>query len=389
MNFAILSLAAAAFAMITTEFNIIGLIPLIANDLQVSVSQIGLLVTSFAFTVAVFGPFLTLRFAKVERRSLFTIILIVSALGNLIAAVAPNYVVLAIGRMISALALPVFWSMASSTAAHIAGSQKAGRAISTVFSGISVASVVGVPLSTLLASEWGWRSAFVASAVLCVGMAVILRSTFPRMEPEQAETSATFSTLLRRPLFIGHLVLSLLVLTSLFTSYTYLADTLATIGGLNANTVGWVLMGFGVAGIVGNAIAGRSLDSGPMRASLVALIIAGVSMAISASVLGNPIVAVVVLGFWGASHAASFVSNHVRVMKAAPPGSDTLAASLNVSVFNTGIGLGAIVGGRVIDLSGLSQVGIAAAVVAVLALVVGVVIVKASISSAESAVLDV
>ena len=374
MNFAIFSLAAAAFAMITTEFNIIGLIPIIAEELNVSISHVGLLVTAFAFTVAVTGPFLTLFFSRVERRALFTNILVVSAVGNIIAAVAPNYEVLAVGRIISALALPVFWSMASSTAAQIAGSKGAGRAISTVFAGISVASVVGVPLSTMLASAWGWRSAFYGAAALCLVMAVILWLSFPRIPADENAPDSSFRALLRQPIFIGHLLLSLLVLTSLFTSYTYLADTLSSIAGLSDHWVGWALMGFGVVGIVGNSIAGRALDSGPMKVSIIALLVAGVSMAISAPSLASPITGVLVLGLWGAAHAASFVSNHVRVMTAAPKGSEALAASLNVSVFNTGIGLGAIVGGKVIDVEGLFAIGPVAAIIAVAALFVGLAI---------------
>lgn len=126
-------LAAAAFAMLTNEFNIIGVIPLIAQDLDVPVPQVGLLVTAFAFTVAITGPFLTLALRRVERRQLFTGVLAVTAVGAAIAAMAPNYGVLAAGRIASALALPVFWSMATSTAARISEPGNAGRAISTVF----------------------------------------------------------------------------------------------------------------------------------------------------------------------------------------------------------------------------------------------------------------
>ena len=141
MKFAVPLLAAAAFAMLTNEFNIIGVIPLIAHDLNVPVSQVGLLVSAFAFTVAITGPFLTLALRHVERRLLFTSVLGVTVIGAALAALAPNYAFLAVGRVLSALALPVYWSMATSTAAKIAGPAKAGSAIATVFSGVAVASV--------------------------------------------------------------------------------------------------------------------------------------------------------------------------------------------------------------------------------------------------------
>jgi predicted MFS family arabinose efflux permease len=146
MSPAIWALAAAAFAMITTEFNIVGLVPLIARDLNIPVSKVGLLVTAYAGTVAVISPFISTTAAHFERRRLFIAVLGVTAVGNFVAAAAGNFGVLALGRIIAALALPVFWSMASETAARLAGRERAGRAVATVFNGISAASVVGTPL---------------------------------------------------------------------------------------------------------------------------------------------------------------------------------------------------------------------------------------------------
>ncbi len=376
MKFPIYVLAAAAFAMITTEFNIVGVIPLIARDLGVSVPQVGLLVTAFAFTVAISGPFLTILASRLERRALFTGILTISALGNVIAAVAPNYAMLAIGRIISALALPVFWSMASSTASDIAGSERAGSAIATVFTGISIASVVGTPLTTLLASVAGWRTAFAAAAFVCAVMAALIRAVFPKTVPQVPAPGRSSWFLLGQPAFLAHLLLSLVVMTALFTSYTYLADTLERIGGYHAAVIGWTLMGFGVAGIVGNSLAGRALDAGPMRPALLAILFAGVVMMFFVPALANPVTMIVALAFWGAAHAAGFVANHVRVIKAAPDEHRDLAASLNVSVFNTGIGLGAIVGGQVIDRAGLAATGPSAGAISLLALFLGLLIVR-------------
>lgn len=385
MQFAIWSLAAAAFAMITTEFNIIGVLPLIAHDFSVPIPQVGLLVTAFAFTVAATGPFLTVAYARVNRRTLFTGILVVSAAGNAIAAVAPNYPLLAIGRIVSALALPVFWSMASSTAAGIAGPERAGRAIATVFAGISVASVCGVPATTLMASVWGWRAAFAAAGVVCVAMALTVWLVFPRSGLEVPSASRSPLVLLRQRAFLAHLLLSLLVLTAMFTAYTYLADSMERIGNYEPSTVGWALIGFGGAGIVGNAFAGRALDGNPMGASITAAAIVGAAMAASASTIASPFGAAIVLVLWGAAHAASFVANHVRVIKAAPAGYEDIAASLNVSVFNAGIGMGAVVGGRLIDAIGLSHIGLGAGAIIVVALGHGTLLQRATGVNAEVA----
>lgn len=378
MKYAVPLLAAAAFAMLTNEFNIIGVIPLIAHDLNVSVSQVGLLVSAFAFTVAVTGPFLTLALRHVERRRLFTAVLSVTTVGAAIAALAPNYAVLAAGRVLSALALPVYWSMATSTAAQIGGPDNAGRAIATVFSGVAIASVVGSPITTILADAFGWRMAFAAGGAACAGIAVLIWFFFPRLALEPDKAPIAPLAVLTQPLILVHLLMSFLALTAMFTSYTYLADILTRIGHFSVAMTGWILMGFGAAGIVGNAIAGRFVDVHPLRSAITAIVIAAVAMAAFPDLLASRAAAMVLLAIWGSAHAAGFVTNHVRTIRSAPPALQDLTASLNVSVFNAGIGMGAVVGGKVIDTAGLHALGFAGALVGALALVVAASIVIAA-----------
>lgn len=378
MKLAVPLLAAAAFAMLTNEFNIIGVIPLIAHDLDVPVPQVGLLVSAFAFTVALTGPFLTLALRRVERRRLFTSVLGVTAVGAAMAALAPNYAFLAAGRVVSALALPVFWSMATSTAARIAGPQHSGRAIATVFSGVSIASVVGSPLATILADAFGWRMAFGAGAAISAVMAILIWVLFPRITVESDEAPASPLKVLTHPLVLVNLAMSFFALTSMFTSYTYLADTLTRIGHFADSSTGWILMGFGVAGIIGNEIAGRFVDVNPLRSAVTAVVIAALAMAVFPHLIGSEVIAIVTLAMWGAAHAAGFVTNHVRTIRSAPTSLQDLTASLNVSIFNAGIGMGAVIGGRVIDTVGLREIGVAGALIGVLALVVAVIIVMAT-----------
>ncbi|MBF3143724.1 MFS transporter, partial [Pseudomonas aeruginosa] len=158
----ILLLAAAGFTILTTEFVIVGLLPALAADLQVSVAQAGLLVSLFAFSVAAFGPFLTAALAGVERKRLFVACLLLFAAANALAAVAGDIWTMAVARFVPALALPVFWAMASETAAHLAGPSREGRAVALVFFGIVAATVLGIPIGTLIADAWGWRLAFAA-----------------------------------------------------------------------------------------------------------------------------------------------------------------------------------------------------------------------------------
>jgi len=209
---------------------------------------------------------------------------------------------------------------------------------------------------------------------VCAIIAVLIWRFFPLMAVEPDETQISAVKILTYPLILVNLVMSLLALTAMFTSYTYLADLLTRIGHFTVASTGWILMGFGVAGIIGNAFAGRFVDVSPLRAAMGATVIAAVAMAAFPSLLGSHVAAMITLAIWGAAHAAGFVTNHVRTIRSAPAALQDLTASLNVSIFNAGIGLGAVVGGKVIDAVGLREVGVAGAMSGVLALIVAAII---------------
>jgi predicted MFS family arabinose efflux permease len=357
----ILLLSAAGFTVLTTEFVIVGLLPAISRDLDVSIPQAGLLVTLFAFTVAAFGPFLTAYFSRFERRRLFISILVMFGLANTVAALAPNIGVMAIARLLPALGLPVFWALASETAVDIVGPDYAGRAIEKIGFGIVCATVFGIPVGTLISDAWGWRSAFGILAVVAMIKAFLLWRYLPatRLHLEQVSLRSQFG-ILRRPLMIGHVLLSILVFCGMFTAYTYLADILERLAGFNGTVVGWCLMGFGAVGLIGNSLGGRMVDRHPLIASMVfcAFMIGGMVALVPSihSTLGLA----AAMGVWGVTQAALFLVSHVRLMKVAPH-APAFAASLNIAGANLGIGLGALVGGRVIDNLGLGSLGFAAA----------------------------
>lgn len=266
----ILLLSAAGFTVLTTEFIIVGLLPAIARDLEVSVPQAGLLVTLFAFTVAALGPFLTAYFARFPRKPLFIAILLMFAFANTVAALAPNIWVMAFARLLPALGLPVFWALASETAVDIVGPEYAGRAIAKIGFGIVCATVFGIPVGTLISDAWGWRSAFGILAVVALAKALLLWVYLPATQVVKAHvTLRSQFGLLRSPLMMGHIVLSVLVFSGMFTAYTYLADILERLAGFDGNVVGWCLMGFGAVGLIGNSLGGRMVDRHPLIASMV------------------------------------------------------------------------------------------------------------------------
>lgn len=383
----ILLLSAAGFTILTTEFLIVGLLPGLARDLHVTVSQAGLLVTLFAFTVAAVGPVLTALMANIERKRLFVSVLLIFGISNTVAAMAPNIWVMAVARFVPALALPVFWSLASATAVEIVGPARAGRAISTVAFGIVAATVFGIPIGVLISDAWGWRSAFGVLAVVAFAKAILLMLVFPSTRIQQHNLRlSTQLRILRNPMVIGHVVLSLLVFTGMFTAYTYLADMLERLAGFNGQVVGWSMMAFGAVGLLGNWWGGRLVDRSPLGATALFAGLMAIGLALLVPVIHNPGLLAVALGTWGVAQAALFIVCHVRLMKAAPE-APAFAASLNISGANIGIGVGAIVGGGVIDTYSLASLGWASSgiVLASLALALALMLASRRRSAVKSA----
>lgn len=371
MPLPIILLSASGFTILTTEFLIIGLLPPMARDLEVTVSQAGLLVSLFAFTVATAGPLLTALMANMERKRLFIGVLVLFGLSNTLAALAPDIGTMAIARFVPALALPVFWSLASATAVEIVGPERAGRAISMVAFGIVAATVFGIPIGVLISDALGWRAAFGILAVVAFAKALMLLASFPRLHrPGAAMRLAEQVRILRSPVLVGHVILSLLVFTGMFTAYTYLADMLERLAGFNGQVVGWTMMAFGGIGILGNWLGGRLVDRSPLGATLLFGSMMAVGLVFVTAVMRMPLLLAAALATWGVAQAALFIVCHVRLMKAAPQ-APAFAASLNISGANAGIGLGAVAGGYVIDHHGLAALGAAAASVLAVAMLLG------------------
>ena len=361
-------LAVAAFVIVTTEFLIVGLLPALARGLGISIAVAGQLVTLFAFTVMLFGPVLTSLLSHVDRKRLFVVIMLVFAAANALAAMATNIWVLALARFIPALLLPVFWGTASETAGQLAGPLRAGRAVSTVYLGISAALLFGIPLGTLMANAFGWRCAFWLLAALSTAMAVSIAAFMPSSELPPRMRMTEQARILKDPLFVAHVGLSMLVFTAMFTAYTYLSDTLEQLAGVAPAQVGWWLMGFGAIGLVGNWLGGRAVERHPLGATMVFTLILAIGMIASVSLTKHHGGFVISLVFWGIAYTALFPICQVRVMEAASH-AQALAGTFNVSAANAGIGLGAVIGGLTITRSGLVDVGYVATAVAVLALI--------------------
>ncbi len=363
---AVLLLAISAFVIVTTEFIIVGLLPGIARDFGLSIANAGRLVTLFAFTVMLFGPVLTGLVSHVDRKKLFVALLFLFAFSNALVAMASNVWILALGRVLPALALPVFWGTSSETAAQLAGPARSGKAVSNVYMGIAAAMVFGIPVGTLVGNAVGWRGTFWILAALSLAMAVLLLFVMPVLQKPARLELGHQMRILRNPIFLANLVLSVVVFTAMFTSYTYLVDLLERVAHIPRHAVGWWLMGFGVVGLAGNWIGGHMVGKDPLRATLIAALVLAIGMAASTLLIGNAFMLVIALGVWGLANTALYPICQVRVMRAAAH-SQALAGTLNVSMANAGIGLGAIIGGLTINKLGVADIGYVAAAIAVVA----------------------
>jgi DHA1 family inner membrane transport protein len=362
-------MAIAAFVIVTTEFLIVGQLPALSKDLGISIAAAGQLVTLFAFTVMLFGPFMTARLSHLGRKGLFVAILGVFFAANMLAAVSPNIWVLALARFIPALLLPVFWGTASETAGQIAGPKNAGRAVGKVYLGISAAMVFGIPLGTLATNAIGWRNTFWILSGLSLLMAVLIQLIMPTLPKPGVVKGQKQTAIFKDKRFLAHIALSVVAFTAMFTAYTYLADILERVAGIAPAQVGWWLMGFGAVGMVGNYIGGRVVDGNPLKATAIFLLVLIAGMVGTLLTVHNNGLMAVALAVWGLAYTALFPVCQVRVMKAGAA-AQALAGTMNVSAANAGIGIGAIIGGAAINAWGVSSLMGISSVIAVLGIVV-------------------
>jgi DHA1 family inner membrane transport protein len=312
------------------------------------------------------GPFLTAALANFERKRLFIAILLLFAVANGLAAIASNIWVLAVARLLPALALPVFWGTASETAAQIAGPGKSGSAVSRVYLGISAAMLFGIPLGTLASDAIGWRGAFGLLSALSLVVAILMAVSMPTVRAMHPVRIADQVRILKSPFFLANVALSILVFTAMFTGYTYLAEMLEKSAGIAPARVGWWLMGFGAVGLVGNWLGGRWVDSKPLATTALFCVVLALGMAATMALAGGAFWFASALGIWGIANTALDPVCQIRVMKAASE-AQALAGTINVSAANGGIALGAVIGGVSITTWGVGHIGYVSGAIAALA----------------------
>lgn len=345
---ALLALTIGAFAIGMTEFIIMGLLPEVAESLKVSIPLTGLLITGYALGVAFGAPIITIATHRMKRKQLLLFLMILFIAGNLLAALAPNYGVLMIARIVAALTHGSFFGVGSIIAAGLVPKEKRAGAIAIMFTGLTLANILGVPIGTFIGQAYGWRSTFwtitVIGLIALIGIAVLV--------PEVEATSSSLKQelgVLRRPAVYVALLMTTFGFGGVFTAFTYISPILTDITKFPTNFISYILVLFGVGITLGNIIGGKLADRKLMPSLLGILVVLAIVLAvfsITDQYKVPALITIFILGIAAFGTVPGLQLHMLNTAKEAP----TLASTLNIAAFNLGNALGAYIGGVVIDL---------------------------------------
>lgn len=349
MPLPLLALAIASFGIGTTEFIIMGLLPDLSRDLRVSIPAAGMLVTAYALAVTFGAPLVALATARLPRKSALLALMGVFIAGNFLCAVAPTYPLLLLARILTALCHGAFFGIGAVVATGLVAPRLRVRAVAIMFSGLTLANILGVPFGTMLGQALGWRAAFWAIVPVGLLAAIALAVLLPRQPDAIGARLLHEFAVLRRPQVVLAMSMSALASASLFSVFTYVTPLLETVTGLAPDRVSFVLLLFGVGITVGNLAGGRLADWRQMPALigiLGTLTLVGASLAWASHAV---LPAVIALVGWGMVSFAPGAALQTRVVDHAVE-APNLASTLNQSAFNLGNAIGAWTGGAAIGL---------------------------------------
>ena len=344
---AVMALAIGSFAIGTTEFVAMGLLPDIASSLGITEPIAGHVISAYALGVVVGAPVIASLTAHLPRKTLLLGLIALFTLGNLASVLAPSYETLMAARFVSGIPHGAFFGVAALVAAHLMGPKNRAKAVAHVMSGLTVATVLGVPLASFLGQHFGWRSAFGLVVVIGIVTLVAIWHWLPDLKSMHVTSALTELSALRRPQVWLALVLGMVGFGGMFAVYTYVATTLTDVSGLSRGLVPLGLMTFGIGMVVGNLVGGKIADMSVVKALYASLISLGAMLALFVWLVHNPWTALLGLFLIGASGSAIGPALQTRLMDVAH-GAQTLAAALNHSALNIANAAGAWIGGLVI-----------------------------------------
>jgi DHA1 family inner membrane transport protein len=367
MRLPLLALLLASFGIGTTEYVIVGLLPDIARDLQISIPEAGMLITSYSLSVAIGSPILAILIASLPRRAALIILMLLFILGNLLCALSPSYFSLIISRMITALCHGAFFGLGAVVAAAVVPPKQKTQAIAIMFAGLTLANVMGVPLGTSIGQLYGWRATFWCVVIIGVVAVAALYAWIPRGLMLKGTGLLNELRALKRSQVLFAMMISILASSSLFSVFTYIVPILEEVAGLQPTYITAVLLVFGVGITIGNLGGGRLADWRLMP-TIIGICFSLVLVLVLFSATAHSLLpAVITLFIWGVLAFAIISPLQMRVVNEAT-GAPSLASTMNQSAFHIGNAAGAYVSGVAIthgiSYANLPWVGAAIAILA-------------------------
>lgn len=347
MPLALLALAIGAFGIGTTEFVIMGLLPEVANDFQVSIPTAGFLVTGYALGVVLGAPLMTVLGTKVSRKRMLMLLMGLFIVGNVLSALAPAFGLMLAGRVVASLAHGAFFGIGSVVAADLVAPEKKAGAIAMMFTGLTVANVVGVPLGTFIGQSIGWRATFLIVAGLGVlGLAGVAKLVPEQPRPEGVRLRHEMAAFRNVQVLLA-MAMTVLGFGGVFAAITYITPMMTEVAGFADSSVTWLLVLFGLGMVGGNLIGGKFADRALMPLLYVSLGALALVLALFTVTAQNKIAAAVTIVLVGGLGFATVPPLQKRVLDQAS-GAPTLASAVNIGAFNLGNALAAWLGGIVI-----------------------------------------
>lgn len=352
---AVIALGISTFTIVTSELAPVGMLGMLANGLHQTESAAGLVVTAYGWVGALAALCSAWLPAGIPRKGMLVGLMLTMAVSSLLAAHAGSMSAFVSARMAGAIAHGAFWAMIGSVAGQLVPKEQLGRATSIIFGGVSAASVLGVPLVSALAGSQGWREAFTTITLLSLLAAVVLAGTLPALSAPAGHTPQLGRGLRSHPQMPILYVATAVIISAHFAAFTYIQPMLTGLQDIPYSGISALLLVSGLAGLVGNVIAGKLIDRHLKRLITLSLFISAVALAVLGLKGLAPLpvaVITVLLGLWGAAIAVIFVGLQTWVLRNAGDAAQS-ASALYVAIFNAAIGFGALIGGRLLAIAGI------------------------------------
>ncbi|WP_409345274.1 MFS transporter [Paenibacillus sp. MBLB4367] len=345
-------IALGLFGVYTIEFGVVGILPAIMERYDVSTFQAGMLVGTFALVIALVGPFMVLLLSKYNRKNVMIMSLLIFAVSSLCSAYAPNFYVLLAFRMIPALFHPVYFSLAFVAAGSLYPKEKATQASAKAFVGTGMGMVLGIPITAYLANQFSFEASFLfctfVNAVAGGGIAIMLPNT---AKAKKVSYKEQLGILRKVPLWIN-IGAATFLFAAMFSVYSYSAEYLEQVLGMNRKTVSVMLVVFGIGGVAGNLLAGRLIGINMVRTTVFHPIVLAVSFLLLYSGEADFVPVLVIMVLWGAAHTSGLIVTQVWLTSEAPEAPE-FATGLYISFINLGVSIGSAAGGWFIAASGM------------------------------------